>query len=162
MSVHMGQAKAKKKRQQLSEPVTRAQLMAMLRKKRLGVSEHAVRRYQALGLLPPSRAYGRPGRGKGVTWGWPPEDAEEIVRRVSSIKKLRAQGTQLLRLIKVDPELFADFNEVLVKERETAYKQGYADGADDTRRELEAQAQEYLLHLPQLPEGAKARAEADQ
>ena len=145
-----------------SGPVTRAQLMAMLRRERLGISEHTVRRYQALGLLPPPRAYGRPGRGKGVTWGWTQGEAADIVRRVRIIRRHRARGARLLRLITVDPELVADFDEVLAKEQDIAYKQGYAAGVDDTRRDLEAQLQDYLLHLPRRPSGARTQMEADQ
>lgn len=141
--------------EEAGEPVTRAELMAMLRSQRLGVSQSTLRRYQALGLIAAPRAYGRPGRSKGVTWGWTRGEAEEVVRRARLIRNQHLRGTKLLRLITVDPELTAELHEVLVKETDFAYRRGYADGADDKRRELESQVEEYLRLRPR-PEARHA------
>jgi len=142
--------------------ITRKQLQDLLRSEGLRVGDSTLRRYQALGLVQPPRRYGRKGRGRGVDWGWPPQDAAEIVRRVTIIRRHQSKGTRLLRLITVDPEMAADFDEVMVKERDIAYKQGYADGADDTRRELESQVHEYLEGQPRRPtEGGSGASHAD-
>ena len=136
----MGQVDGNKNRRQPSELVTRAGLMVMLRAARLGVSDHSLRRYQALGFIPAPRPYGRPGQGKGVSWGWTPAEAEHIVRRVRMLKRYQRKGKRLVSVLAEDPELAAVFNE----EIDRAYDAGFAAGEQEARRRMQGEYDEYL------------------
>ena len=118
------------------KPVTRAELMAMLRSARLGVSEHSLRRYQALGLIPAPHAYGRPGRARGVTWGWSRTEAEAIARSIRLIKRYQRPGKRLVQILAEDPELSDVLNVFIQEAQEEAYQEGLEEGRESMRREL--------------------------
>ena len=120
--------------------VTRKQLLRMLKRARLTVSNSSLRRYQALGLLDPPRAYGRVGRGRGVDWGWPPEQAEETIRRVRLIKKHQPGGRKLVQFIAHDPEMSSLLNQLIEEAKDEAYADGLEAGREEARRELKRDA----------------------
>lgn len=133
--VHNGEIRAMSKRT-TRQFVTRAELQRMLRTAGLTVGDSTLRRYQALGLLPPPRRYGRIGRGRGVDWGWPPAQADEIIRRVRLLRRHHSRGRQLVRFVADDPEMSGLLDELLQEARDEAYAEGFEAGQQEGRQEL--------------------------
>lgn len=124
--------------------VKRDELLQILRKAGTKISKSALRRYQAMGLLPPPRPYGRVGRGRGVDWGWPPEQAREIATRVRLLRKSRAQGKRLVELIADDPAMSSFLADLIDEARATGYEEGFRVGFDAALEELRHQHPEDL------------------
>jgi len=108
--------------------VRREELLDMLARAGLKIGSTTLRRYQSLGIVPGPSAYGRPGRAKGVSWGWTREEADDVVRRVRIVQKHKRQGRQLMMLLADRPELSVVWLKVLSDEWEEGRKEGYAEG----------------------------------
>jgi len=111
--------------------VRREELLDMLARAGLKIGSTTLRRYQSLGIVPGPRAYGRPGRAKGVSWGWTREEAEDAVRRVRIVREHKERGRQLMMLLAERPELSAVWMEVLGDEREAGRRDGLREGYDE-------------------------------
>jgi hypothetical protein len=116
--------------------VGRDELLQMLERAGVTIGKSGLRRYQALGLLPSPRPYGRVGRGRGVDWGWPREQAREVVQRVRLIKRYQRTGKRLVQLLAADPELSDVLNALVQGASDEAYQEGFEDGREAMRQEL--------------------------
>jgi len=105
----------------------------MLRERRVAVTEAQLRRYQALGIIPKPRRYGRVGRGRGVDWGWPREEAARIVRILSLLPGDRKGAREFAELLNRFPTALVHIDE-LVREAEG---RGYEQGREAVFREME-------------------------
>jgi len=115
--------------------VGREELLEMLVGAGVKMGRTTLRRYQALGIVPRPSAYGRPGKAKGVSWGWTRKEAAEVVRRVRIVKAHKRRGMQLVQVIASRPELSEVLAVLLDEEREEGRKEGreegYAEGYQD-------------------------------
>jgi hypothetical protein len=108
------------------------------------VGESTLRRYQALGLIPRPWAMGRPGRGRGVSWGWGEDEVREIIRRVRFLRSRGRSAKSLMALVAAHPELSETIDELIEGAKAEAYDDGYRNGhaAAEERREAEEAAYE--------------------
>lgn len=112
----------------------------MLRAAGVRVGESTLRRYQALGLLPTPRRYGRVGRGRGVDWGWPLNQVGDIVRRVRLLRGHQTLGRRLVRFVAENPGMSKLLDELLQEARDEAYAEGLEVGRQEARPEVEGES----------------------
>lgn len=113
--------------------VRRRELLAMLRERRVSVTEAQLRRYQVLGIIPRPRRFGRVGRGRGVDWGWPMAEARAVANLLSLLPSDRKAAQEFAALVNRYPAALEHMAE-LVRQ---AQERGYEQGREDAFRELE-------------------------
>jgi hypothetical protein len=80
--------------------VTWAEVARRLKSEGVTISRATVRKYQERGLIPSPRPVGRVGRGRGVDWVWPEEQAEMVIARIRSLRLESGAGRRLRRITK--------------------------------------------------------------
>jgi hypothetical protein len=99
--------------------VTREELVAKLSRVGVSLGPGQFRRLQVMGIVPKPKRYGRKGEGRGVNWGWPREQAEQIARRLRRIgSDPDPSAAQMLAEIAADYPAFWDEMDELLEQVE--------------------------------------------
>jgi len=116
--------------------VTRVELLAQLAERGARLSLRELKQYQASGVIPALRRFGRKGEGRGVAWGWPRSRAERIVK----LLLLLGDGewdAQLLGPLLRRHSWLRDYLEARVADAEdVGWERGFQDGREDAFQEM--------------------------
>ena len=106
------------------EYVTRDELLTRLADAGVEVGVAQLRRYQAAGITPKPRRFGRRGAGRGVDWGWPREQAARVVRQLQLLVSGVEGAEEFARLAERYPAVLECVDALVAAARRKGYDEG--------------------------------------